>query len=341
MTTSSATAEPTQTITEKLKTLVAQTEAWRKELEKTATEQQSAAKETTALMEQVTKAMQDSIEVAKLLTGQVESVGAAAARMRAEWQPTSGAATNTMQLMSGLNQNPFAAQDYISGASMLTTDQKAEFLRIVKDRDESGLNTLLAEYKVKIDEIYNDEYRSIKDKRDALDQQQQTLAQKIQEELASIKGQEQSANYQNMIALIKQQRQEASRLSDSSALLTRRLGQYDQEALRLEGQVSILKKAWDDRSMQSTLASGARGTESEGYSKGEVQWLINQALETGAGAKFDQVALTELLKKIDSAVPTKRYQLDLTVGDQKLSAFTDLSPEKFIEALLRARGTAI
>ena len=325
-------------ITEKLKSLITQTNAWSQALEAAAKEQKASSNEIVGLMDKVTQAMQAGIEVAQQLTGQMESVGAVAARMRAEFQQTSGAASNAFAMGQSRNVNPFAASDYISGASQLTTEQKAEFLRIVTDQDKAALDKMVNDYKKQINAIYTDEYKSIKTQRDQLDQQREAIGKKIEDELAAIKGKEDTTNYRSTIKLIEQQRQEMSRLGNQSALLTQRIGQFDQDALRLQGQVAILNRAWSDKDMQRQLAAS---NESSGYTQKELLFLVNKALETGAGTQFDKVALTELINKLNNATPFMRYQLDLTVGDQKLSAFTELSPEKFLDALLKARGTAI
>lgn len=328
-------------ITEKLKGLIATAEEWSKKMTDAAKLQNGIFTETHLIATQLQESLEQNIEAAQQLVNKLGSVGDEAARIRAQWQATSGAAVNTMQLMSGINNNPFATTDYISDSSMLTADQKAEFLKIVTDRDKAALETLIAEYKAQINEIYNDEYKSIKAKKEQLDAEQKKLGDRVQELLTSIKGKENTEDYRKTIDLIAKLRQDIGSITQQSGILGQRIGQFDQNAQRIEGQMAVLTRAWDDSTMKQSLDSGARGMESQGYSKDELLWLVNKALETGVGSKFDPVVLTELLKKLESAIPTKKYQLDLTVGNQKLSAFTDLSPEKFIEALLKARGTAI
>lgn len=336
------------TIEEKLQNIINKTEEWKKLIKDAELEQSDllkitdeSAKKLKETLESTEIAVQSLIEKTVSVNKLVEDTATQLARVNAQFKATSSGYQSAFDTQRASGGNPFMATDYISGASMLTTEQKAEFLRIVTDRDEYALNKLVADYKEQINEIYTDEYKSIKAKKEQLDAQQKALGERIQGLLDSIKGKENTADYRKTIDLIAKLRQDVGAITQQSGLLSQRIGQFDQNAQRIEGQVAVLNRAWDDDSMRRTLESGARGTESQGYSKEEVQWLINKALETGVGSKFDSVALTELLKKIDSAVPTKKYQLDLTVGDQKLSAFTDLSPEKFIEALLKARGTAI
>lgn len=332
-------------ITAKLKSLIATAEVWKDKMAEAATLQNGIFTETHRIATELKASLEENIQVAIDFAEQVKKslneITTAQQLAAITWEETTGAASDRLNAYGNINKNPFTAADYISGASTLTTEQKTEFLRIVTDQDKYALDTLLAEYKKQINEIYTDEYQSIKTERDQLDGQRAALGEKIQSELAAIKGKETSVDYRSTIKLIEKQRMEMSMLSNKSDLLTQRIGQFDQSAQRIEGQMAVLTRAWDDSAMQQSLASGARGTESKGYSKDEVQWLVNKALETGAGSKFDSVALTELLKKLDSALPTKLYKLDLTAGDQKLSAFTDLSPEKFLEALFTARKSAL
>lgn len=339
-------------ISRKLEALIALTAQWDTALKAAADtniEALEASKEATkALIETTTKAMTSAQELIEKVieAGQAaETTAIQLARVNAQFQATSGSASNPiMDLQQSLNKNPFNASDYLSGASMLTTEQKAEFLRVITDQDKAALDSLIADYKAQINEIYTDEYKSIKAKKEKLDNEEKVIGKRVQDLLTSIKGKENTADYRKTIDLIAKLRQDMNYLDQQSGILGQRIGKFDQDALRLEGQLSVLNRAWDDDALQrrlSSTATGGTGKEAYGYTKDELLWLVNKALETGAGAKVDPVALTELIKKLDSAVPTKKYQLDLTAGDQKLSAFTDLSPEKFIEALLKARGTAI
>ncbi len=337
-------------ISQKLEALIALTAQWDTALKAAADtniEALEASEEATkALIETTTKAITSAQELIETVieAGKVaETTAIQLARVNAQFQATSGSASNPiMDLQQSLNANPFMAADYISGASMLTTEQKTEFLRIIKDRDESGLNTLLAEYKAKIDDIYQGEYQSIKNEKAQLQDEERIMRARVKE----LKDREASGGrlYYKELEELKLLKRDLSYFDGKYNILNVRLAQYDQDVLRLEGQLSVLNRAWDDDAMQrqlSSTAKGGTGEEKNGYTQDELLWLINKALETGAGQKVDNVSLTELINKIDSAVPTKKYQLDLTAGDQKLSGFADTDPVKFIEALLKARGTAI
>lgn len=333
-------ATESASISQKLEALIALTEQWDAALKAAAETNLEAIEDseaaTQALIATTEKAM---ISAQKLIDKTVEAGRAAeTTAAHAQFQPTSGAAYNTFN-SGGAITNQGAG--YISGVSLLTKDQKTEFLRIVLDRDESALNKTLAEFQAKINAIYTDEYKNLKEEQQRIDDERSVLGAQVSGLLDSIKGKGGTQYYYNTIKEIEKLRANMNSLIQSSGLLGKRIGQYDESAQRVEGQMAVLRRAWDDDSMQRSLASGARGTEAQGYSKEELQWLVEQALIKGAGERYDSVALTELLNKINSAVPTKRYQLDLTVGDQKLSGFTDADPVKFIEALLRARGSAI
>ena len=337
-------------ISQKLEALIALTAQWDTALKAAADtniEALEASEEATkTLIETTTKAMTSAQALIEKVieAGQVaETTAIQLARVNAQFQATSGSASNPiMDLQQSLNKNPFDASDYLSGASMLTAEQKAEFLRVITDQDKAALDSLIGEYKGQINEIYAGEYQSIKNEKAQLQDEERIMRARVKE----LKDREASGGklYYKELEELKLLKRDLSYFDGKYNILNVRLAQYDQEALRLKGQLSVLTRAWDDAAMQrrlSSTAKGGTGKEKYGYTKDELLWLVNKALETGAGQKVDNVSLTELIKKIDSAVPTKKYQLDLTAGDQKLSAFTDLSPEKFIEALLKARGTAI
>jgi len=337
-------------ISQKLEALIALTAQWDTALKAAADtniEALEASEEATkALIETTTKAMTSAQELIEKVieAGQVaETTAIQLARVNAQFQATSGSASNPiMDLQQSLNANPFNASDYLSGASMLTTEQKAEFLRIITDQDKAALDSLIADYKKQIDAIYQGEYQSIKNEKAQLQDEERIMRARVKE----LKDREASGGklYYKELEELKLLKRDLSYFDGKYNILNARLATFDQDALRLEGQLSVLNRAWDDDAMQrqlSSTAKGGTGEEKYGYTQDELLWLINKALETGAGQKVDNVSLTELIKKIDSAVPTKKYKLDLTAGDQKLSGFTDADPVKFIEALLKARGTAI
>lgn len=80
-------------------------------------------------------------------------------------------------------------------------------------------------------------------------------------------------------------------------------------------------------------------TATETYTSNDLIKLLKDAV-----AETNNEYLSSLLDKVKTdqkSNPTKTYQLDLTLGDKKLTAYSDTSPEAFINALIAAKKSSI
>lgn len=230
----------------------------------------------------------------------------------------------------------------IQTSDVLTKDEMVDYLRIVKDQDRDALSEMITKIRVDYSSEFNNDFS---DKKSQL----YNVLNKIKEketEIANLskKLEESSKKTSEVNALpwirkdIEDAENQYNALAGESKLLYRQIAEIEDKANAIKNKESVLMDAWNNEQAFRNLKEGS---EKQGYTKDELIWLLDKAINSGLSKNVDTIALTELVKKIESSVPEKRYQLDLTVGDQKLSAFTNLSPEKFIEALLKARGTAI
>ena len=230
----------------------------------------------------------------------------------------------------------------IQTSDVLTKDEMVDYLRIVKDQDIDALSEMITKIRVDYSSAFNKDFS---DKKSQL----YDVLNKIKEKETEItnlseKLEESSKKTSEVNALpwikkdIEDAKNQYNALAGESKLLYRQIAEIEDTANAIKNKESVLMDAWNNEQAFRNLK---KGSEKEGYTKDELVFLLDKAINSSSSKNLDSIALTELVKKIESAVPEKRYQLDLTAGDQKLSAFTDLSPEKFIEALLKARGTAI